>query len=99
MKKLFICLVVLSSTSVFAQKLSYENLPRVKVTVSSADITSRVDARHEQKQKEALDELKAHVESSLNRQVIEAKCSAPVKEQFNNPNFSSRKSICSVSFL
>jgi hypothetical protein len=99
MKKLIIGFVLLSTTSVFAQKLKYENLPRVEMSVYSVDRVSNVDTKHEQSRKQALDDLKAHVESTLGRQVIEAKCDTPLKDTFSNEGFAQRKSTCSVSFL
>lgn len=99
MKNLIIGLVLISTTSVFAQKLTYENLPVVKTFVTSTDLANQVDAKHEHKQKEALEELRRHVESTLGRQYIAGKCSSIVKEKFNNPGFASRSSTCSVSFL
>ena len=99
MKNLMIGLMLLSTTSVFAQKMKYENLPVVKMFVTSADVATQVEAKHEKDQKEALEELRRHVEVSLGRQYIEGKCTAPVKESFNNPGFAQRSSTCSVSFL
>jgi hypothetical protein len=99
MKKLLIGIVLVSTTSVFAQKIKYENLPLVKMFVSSVDLESQVDGKHEQRQKEALEELKRHVEINLGRQYIDSKCSTPLKETFNNPGFAQRSSTCSVSFL
>jgi hypothetical protein len=99
MKNLIIGLVLLSTTCAFAQKMTYENLPVVKTFVTSTDLASQVDSKHEQRQKEALEELRRHVESTLGRQYITGKCSSVVKERFNNPGFASRSSTCSVSFL
>lgn len=99
MKKLIIGFVLLSTTSVFAQNLKYENLPRVEMRVYSADRVINVDAKHEQSRKQALEDLKAHVERTLGRQVIESKCDTPIKGTFDNDGFADRKSTCSVSFL
>jgi len=99
MKKLIIGFVLLSTTSVFAQKMTYENLPVVKMFVTSTDRANQVDSKHEQRQKETLDELRRHVEITLGRQYIEGKCSAPVKETFDNPGFAQRSSTCFVSFI
>ena len=99
MKSLMIGLMLLSTTSVFAQKMKYENLPVVKMYVTSADLVNQVGTKHEKEQKEALEELRRHVEVTLGRQYIEGKCSVPVKETFNNPGFAQRSSTCSVSFL
>jgi len=99
MKNFIAALTLITATSAFAQQLTYENLPLVKLTVVSVDATNRVDAKHEQKKKEALEDLRVHVENTLGRQVIEAKCSSALTETFINKDFSQRKSICSVSFL
>ena len=99
MKTLLIGLVLVSTTSVFAQKIKYENLPVVKLNVTSVDLANQVEAKHEQQMKEALEELRRHVEITLGRQYVEGKCSTPVAETFNNPGFAQRSSTCSVSFL
>ncbi len=99
MKNFIIGLVLLSTTSVFAQKMTYENLPVVKIFISSVDRLSQVDAKHEQRKKETLEELRRHVEDTLGRQYIEGKCSASVKEVFENPGVAQRSSTCFASFL
>ncbi len=99
MKNLMIGLVLLSTTTAFAQKITYENLPVVKTFISSTDLTNQVVAKHEQRKKETLEDLRRHVEDTLGRQYIEGKCSASVKEAFDNPGFAQRSSTCSVSFL
>lgn len=99
MKNIIIGLVLLSTTSVFAQKMTYENLPVVKIFITSVDRVNQVDAKHEQRKKETLEELRRHVEDILGRQYIEGKCSASVKETFDNEGFAQRSSTCDVSFL
>lgn len=99
MKKLIIGMALLSTTSIFAQEIKYENLPRVEMRVYSVDKVTNIDAKHEQNQKRSLDDLKIHVENTLGRQVIEAKCGASVKGTFDNKEVLDKKSTCFVSFL
>jgi len=99
MKKIIIGLLALSANSVFAGELKYENLPLVKERVYSVARVDLVDAKHERDQQNSLINLRAHVENTLGRQVIEVKCDTPIKDTFDNKDVASRKSTCSASFL
>ncbi len=99
MKRLLVTLVMLNTVSAFAQNLKYENLPRVQTFVSTVDKAASVSSKHIEDRKQALKDLRFHVEKELGRQVIEEKCDTPRKEKFNNEDAGSRSSTCSVSFL
>jgi hypothetical protein len=91
--------MALGSISAFAVRISYENLPSAKIIVKTqgAPYSSKIVENHKQDQQASLEDLKAHVQTQLGRQVIEAKCGESRAVIYSSEQ--GLQSECSVSFL